>query len=120
MDVKIEMFNEVVVLVPVGNLVASTAEFFKAQVAKLAEKGFFHILIDMSKTDFMDSSGLGACMTVHKGIAEKGGVLVCCNLNDTITKVFKITRAINKINTTQSRQEGIKMVQDLAVARREP
>ncbi|MBI2355353.1 MAG: STAS domain-containing protein [Deltaproteobacteria bacterium] len=120
MDVKIEMFNEVVVLVPVGNLVASTAEFFKSQVAKLLEKRFLLLLIDMSKTDFMDSSGLGACMAAHKSIAEQGGVLVCCNLNDTITKVFKITRAINKINTTEGRQEGIKMVQDLAIARREP
>lgn len=118
MDVKIEMLNDVVVLVPVGNLVASTAEFFKSQVDKLLEKRFLHLLIDMSKTDFMDSSGLGACISANKSVAEQGGVMVCCGQNETICKVFKITRANSKISVTTSRQEGVSMVQELAMARR--
>jgi anti-sigma B factor antagonist len=118
MDVKIEMHNEIVVLVPVGNLVASTAEFFKSQVNKLLEKEFKLLLVDLSKTDFMDSSGLGAGVAASKHVAEQGGVIACCSLNDTIAKVFKITRANSKISTALSKQEGLTLVQDLYLARR--
>lgn len=113
MDVKIEMANDVVVLIPTGNLVASTAEFFKSQVAKLLEKRFVHILIDMGKIDFMDSSGLGACMSVNKSIAEQTGVMVCCSQNEAIAKVFKITHAYKRINVVGNRQEGLAKVHEL-------
>ena len=118
MDIKIEMANDVVILIPTGDLVASTAEFFKSQVVKILEKRFVNILIDMSKIIFMDSSGLGACMSVNKSIAEQAGVMVCCGQNEAIVKVFKITHAIKRINVVESRQDGLDKVQDLIAARK--
>jgi anti-sigma B factor antagonist len=118
MDIKIEMANEVVVLIPIGDLVASTAEFFKSQVAKILEKRFVNILIDMSKIAFMDSSGLGACMSVNKSITEQAGVLVCCGQNEAIAKVFKITHAIKRITVVEGRQEGLAKIHDLIAARK--
>ena len=119
MEVKLEMYNEVVVLMPVGNLVASSAEEFKTKIAKLLERRFLQMLIDFTRTDFMDSSGLGACVAARKTVSDAGGVMACCGLNDTISKVFRITRANSKIAVAANRQEGVNLVQELALAARE-
>lgn len=120
MDVKIEMANDVVVLIPTGNLVASTADFFKSQIAKLLEKRFVQILIDMSKIDFMDSSGLGSCISVNKNITEQGGIMVCCGQNEAVAKVFKITHANKRIHVVDNRQEGLTRILELIAAGRTP
>lgn len=118
MEINISMEGDVVIMDASGDLVASTAEVFKSQVAKLREKNFNFILADMSKVGFMDSSGLGACMAVHKSVAEKGGKIVWAKLGDAVGKLFRITKADQKLAVAATRQDGIKAVLDAIVAGR--
>ncbi|MBK5275129.1 MAG: STAS domain-containing protein [Desulfuromonadales bacterium] len=117
MEIKVEMDNNVVILKPIGNLVASSAEILKTQVAKLLEKNYLYLLLDLSKVDFVDSSGLGACIAVNKTLAAREGVLVCAGANETILKLFRITRADQKITLTASRLDALKFLQDKALLR---
>ncbi|OGR23677.1 MAG: hypothetical protein A2X83_09725 [Desulfuromonadales bacterium GWD2_54_10] len=112
MDFKIEMANDVVVLIPAGNLVASETEFLKSQVEKLLEKKFRFILLDMSRIDFMDSSGLGSVIAVNKLVTGTAGVFVCAALQEGVKKVFRVTRADQKIAVAETQSDGLLLIQD--------
>lgn len=112
MEFKIEMANDVVVLIPLGNLVASETELFKSQVEKLMEKKFRYILLDMNRIDFMDSSGLGSVIAVNKLVTGAGGVFACAALQDGVQKVFRVTRADQKIAVAATQSDGLLLIQD--------
>jgi len=112
MEFKIEMANDVVVLIPTGNLVASETESLKSQVEKLMEKKFRLILLDMSRIDFMDSSGLGSVIAVNKLVTGAGGVFACAALQEGVRKVFRVTRADQKIAVAETQSDGLMQIQE--------
>lgn len=107
MEIKLEMDNDVIILKLVGNLVASTAEGLKEQIAKLIEKKYHFILLDLGKVDFIDSSGLGACIAIKRDLAAHDGILACSGLNENVRKVFQMTRADQKIMVCDARQGAV-------------
>lgn len=108
MKINMGMDGDIVVMELVGNLVASTAEQVKAQIAKLTQKGFKHVILELGGVDFMDSSGLGACMAMHKSLLEKEGMLVCVRPSDAVAKVFRITKADQKLSIASARRDALK------------
>ena len=68
--------------------------------------------------DFIDSSGLGACIALNRDLAGKGGVLACAALNENVRKVFRMTRADQKILVFETRQEGVNALLERIVAAR--
>lgn len=107
MEIKLEMDHEVIILKLIGSLVASSAERLKEQSAKLMEKKYRFILLDLGKVDFIDSSGLGACIAINRDLAAGHGVLACAALNENVRKVFRMTHADQKILVFDHRTEGV-------------
>jgi anti-sigma B factor antagonist len=107
MEIKLDMDNGAVILEPAGNLVASTAEKLKAQIAKLIEKQYLFILLDLSKVNFVDSTGLGACIAIKRDLAAKNGLLVCTRMKENVRKLFRITHADQKIMILDARQDAL-------------
>jgi anti-sigma B factor antagonist len=107
MEIKLEMDNEVIILKLVGSLVASSADGLKEQSAKLFEKKYRFILLDLSKVDFIDSSGLGACIAINRELVGNDGVLACAGMNENVRNVFRMTRADQKIQVYDARLEAV-------------
>ena len=107
MEIVIGMDGDAVIMELAGDLVASTAEQFKAQIAKLMEKNFRNILADLSKVGFMDSSGLGACIAAHKMVSDGNGKIVFARPGGLVAKVFRITKIGQKLDICASRAEGL-------------
>ena len=114
MEINIVTEGEFVVADLTGDFVASTAEQFKAQMTKLIEKNFFHVILDLGKVTFMDSSGLGACMAVHKAFREKEGALVVAKPSEAVAKIFRVTRADQKLVVAPTRLDAAKLLQGAA------
>lgn len=112
MEIKIGMDGDFVIAELSGDLVAATAEQFKAQLWKLLEKNFLYVVLELSKVTFMDSSGLGACMAAHKAFSEKKGTLVCTKPSDTVAKVFRVTRADQKLTMAATRMDAVMVLQN--------
>lgn len=110
MDIKLEIDNEVIILKLLGNLVAGTADGLTAQIAKLTEKNYRFILLDLGKVDFIDSSGLGACISIKRDLAVNAGLLACTGLNENVRKVFRMTHADQKIMIFDARQEAVNVM----------
>lgn len=109
--------GNVVVVDLTGDFVARTVEQFKAQMADLIEKNALFVVLELSRVTFMDSSGLGACMAVHKAFQEKGGVVIFAKPGEAVAKIFRVTRADQKLRVAPTRQDAMKSAQDLAVGR---
>lgn len=109
-DVNVGMEGDVVVLDVAGNIVASTIDELKAQVNKLIDKNFITMMIDLSKVSFMDSSGLGCCMALHKTLSDKSGAIVFVRPSEAVSKIFRITRADQKISVAATRIDGLKLI----------
>lgn len=107
MEIKLETDNELVTLKLIGSLVASTAEELKAQITRLIEKKYRFVLLDMKKVDFIDSFGLGACIAIKRDLAVNAGLLACTGLNEQVRRVFRMTRADQKIMVFDDRHEAI-------------
>lgn len=112
MEIKLEMDNNVVILKLIGSLVASTAERLRAQIAKLIEKKFVFVILDMGRVDFIDSSGLGACIASNRELSANRGSLACAALTDNVRKVFQMTRANQKILVADARQDAVYALED--------
>lgn len=118
LDINVGMDGDIIVMKLTGDLVASTAEQLKAQVSKMTEKNFVYILIEMGKVSFMDSSGLGACMAVHKMMAEKGGMVVFSRPSEPVSKVFRLTRADKKLSVSENASAGVAALIEKARAKK--
>lgn len=70
--------------------VASAAEL-RSMTTDLANQNRFRIVLDLAGVEFVDSSGLGALIHMHKTV-EGRGRLVLCNVDPKVAQLFKITR----------------------------
>lgn len=50
------------------------------------------VSIDFSNVEFIDSSGVGALVSVHKRVAPKGGALTIINPGPAVTSVIELLR----------------------------
>ena len=65
---------------------------FRTQINKLIEEGQKDFTFNFSKCEFIDSTGLGALVSIYKKCAEKGGSVKLKSLKPEVEKLFKLTR----------------------------
>lgn len=70
---------------------AAVAIHFKERMREILQKPSERIVLDMSRVDFLDSSGLGAVVAVMK-LAGPERRLELAALTPTVQKVFRLTR----------------------------
>ena len=70
---------------------ADKVEDFKNAVGRHLAAGPVSIVLDLSKVEFIDSSGLGAILSILKRM-PKGCELILCGTTDPVTSMFKLTR----------------------------
>jgi anti-sigma B factor antagonist len=74
-----------------NRLGADGALAFKEAMTRLVEEGHTTFLLDFSEVEFIDSTGLGAILSLLKRIG-RGGEIGVCGANDTVGSMFKLTR----------------------------
>lgn len=70
---------------------AAAAPALKGMIVDLANQQRFHVVVDLSRIDFVDSSGLGALINAHKTL-EARGRLVLCAVPAKVLSLLKLTR----------------------------
>jgi len=76
-----------------GDLVIGEPESrFKKVVAGLVEKGRVHLIVDLSRAGFLDSSGLGSLVRAMTTTQNEGGQTKLAGLSPQIRKLLEMTR----------------------------
>jgi anti-sigma B factor antagonist len=79
------------VIAVAGEIDLFTAPEFKQRVSEPIDAGVANVVVDLTKTTFIDSSSLGVLIGAHRRLKLRGGSLtIVCN-SDAITKTFRIT-----------------------------
>lgn len=92
MNFDIQSEDGIEIIVPlVRRLDASVAAVFKQELQSFIQQGKHYMLLDFSHIDFIDSSCLGALVSILKTLNGRGE-LALCSLNSNIQHMFKLTR----------------------------
>lgn len=75
-----------------GQLIVGNRQELKDLVQTAVDRGDRRILIDFSRTGYIDSSGLGALVSISKRIRESGGELRLAGLNEDLRSLFELTK----------------------------
>jgi anti-anti-sigma factor len=79
------------VLTPTGRLNLARAGSFRAQLSELITAGNTRVVIDLSTTDAIDSSGIGALIGSLKAARAAGGDLRITAPNEQVRTVLGLT-----------------------------
>lgn len=74
-----------------GEIDVYTAPRLRQSLIDQVEAGKTNILVDMSKVDFLDSTGLGVLVGGLKRVKAQDGSLEIVATHDKILKIFEIT-----------------------------
>lgn len=88
---------------------ASVAQSFFHSVQGCIHKGHRQIAIDLSKIDFIDSTGLGALVRCLKELS-KGGQLVLFGVNDTVLSLLQMTRLDTIFTQVEGKRNAIELL----------
>lgn len=80
-----------VVTIHESRIDAVNATQFKDAMREIVADRRKPTLVDLQRVEFMDSSGLGALITVHKTMPP-GLTLTLANMTPNVERVFKLTR----------------------------
>jgi anti-sigma B factor antagonist len=75
-----------------GQLIVGNRQEFKQKVLDALEAGERKVLVDFTRTGYIDSSGLGVLVSLSKKIRDEGGDLRLAGLNDDLKTLFELTK----------------------------
>ncbi|GAA3164590.1 anti-sigma factor antagonist BldG [Planomonospora alba] len=93
MDLKLDHHSEdrLTIVEVEGEIDVYTAPRLRELLIDLVNKGNFHLLVNMEKVDFLDSTGLGVLVGGLKRVRAHDGSLELVCTQERILKIFRIT-----------------------------
>ncbi|HVZ48849.1 MAG TPA: STAS domain-containing protein [Gemmatimonadaceae bacterium] len=90
-----------------GQLIVGNRQDLKQKVLDEVEKGARKILIDFSRTGYIDSSGLGVLVSLAKRIRDSGGELRLATLHDELQTLFELTKLDTLFQISKTREHAL-------------
>jgi anti-sigma B factor antagonist len=94
-----------VVLRPAGRLNMVAAPGLRKELHALVEQGNARVVVDLSDTEFIDSSGLGALISGLKAARQAGGDLRIAAPTRQVITVLELTN-LNRVLRTYDTADG--------------
>jgi anti-sigma B factor antagonist len=92
----IERKNGVVTMKPGIDIVASQCASLKQEFVEIINSGEKKIVIDLSATEMIDSSGIGLLISIRNSLANYGGgEIELLNLSEDLKQLFKVMKLDN-------------------------
>lgn len=100
--------GKVVILEPKGSLIGGTeTDELKSTLNTLMEQGKFKIILDLAGVEYLNSSAIGILTVAHASLAGRGGKLILCNVNKSISNIFLVTKLSTIFLTEDTRNDAI-------------
>lgn len=108
MKYSVETRDDITLIILKGSLEGGEDTFaIKDEVTKKLEEGGRKFIIDMEKTGFVNSTGIGVIVAIHTSVKDNGGQLKICNVSDKSRRAFVVTGVWSMFSTYDSRDEAI-------------
>jgi anti-sigma B factor antagonist len=107
MTIKQRNVNSVIVLNLYGRLNVQGSRVLKDEAKALFESGKCVIHLNLAEVEVMDSSGLGAIISIMKDVQRLNGRLTLSNLNQFAREMFEITQLTEVFNIYPTEAEAL-------------
>lgn len=84
--------NNVTLVTVEGQLIVANRHELKQIVQDAMDQGARRFVIDFTPTAYIDSSGLGALVSMSKRVRQGGGDLRLAGLNEDLRSLFELTK----------------------------
>ena len=75
-----------------GNMYVEDSSSVREKLTDLLDDGITLLVLNLSGLEYVDSSGLGVLISIHKRCLQKGGKMVVSGLRGMVDDLFKLTR----------------------------
>lgn len=96
----------IIIEVPQSNIDLEALENIKAQVEQYFSEGQYSILMDLTKVDYLSSTGLGLLVYINNKCNENGGKFGVFGLQDYTLDMLKLTKLDSVIKIYANKQEA--------------
>jgi stage II sporulation protein AA (anti-sigma F factor antagonist) len=92
-----------------GELDLETSPLFRSLVEEQMDqdKMIQHLILDLKKVKFIDSSGLGAILGRFKRVSQEGGRLSAINVSPQVKKIFELSGLLKIMNIYSDRKQAL-------------
>ncbi|MEU0133540.1 STAS domain-containing protein [Streptomyces sp. NPDC006296] len=104
-EVRTEGRSEVVT--PVGELDHHTADLLREPLESAVEQGRARLVVDCSRLDFCDSTGLNVLLGARLKAEEAGGGVHLAGMQPVVARVFEITGAATVFTVHDSLNDAL-------------
>ena len=111
MATKVSTFNnlEIAVLEPRGSLIGGEeTDELKKKANDLLEQGNPKLVLDLGSVNYINSTGIGALVSVHTMYTKASGKIKLCRAGKGVQNVFVITRLASVFDLVETREEAMK------------
>ncbi len=111
MKFEIENKEKVVVIKSkLEKLDAIHAPELKSEIVMQSKSGNKNLILDLSETRYIDSSGLSAVLVANRACRDNNGTFVLCGLQDTVKKLITISQLESVLKITPTLNEAVDLV----------
>lgn len=108
-----EQYNTVIINFK-GKLMGGPAvNNYMDEIKSLIDQGKINVVGDLSKVNFMNSSGLGVLITSLTSLRNAGGDLRICGASDRIESLLMVTKLITVFKHFKTSDEAVESYQSL-------
>jgi anti-anti-sigma factor len=94
----------------VEKLDALHAPELKSEIVMMNKEGHKNLIIDLTETRYIDSSGLSALLVGNRLCRDSNGTFVLCGLQDAVKKLISISQLESVLKITPTQNEAIDLV----------
>jgi anti-sigma B factor antagonist len=95
-----------------GEIHVSTAPRFSERLNAAIADGKTALVLDFSRVEFIDSTGLSVLLNGLRRLTRRNGALVLVCTNPTVLRLFEITRLDSTFDIVGTRDEALKHVRN--------
>jgi anti-sigma B factor antagonist len=107
MDVEVRKLGKVGVIDLSGEITSAAESQLMQAFAAASEENKPHVLMNFSKLNFINSSGIGLLVTLLIRARRQQVRLLACNLSDHYRQIFELTRLNEAISIFATEEEAL-------------
>ena len=108
MNVTVEALPKGVLLVVEGQVDMHTSPELRVKLRENLEKKMNPLVVDLTKVQFIDSSGLATLIEALQAVGKYGGRLRLCGLAPAVKNLFKLSNLISIFDIRETREDAVK------------
>ena len=97
-----------------GELDYAECTGFRMNIDRMLMSGRRAFVVDLSEVEYLDSSGLGLLLSLHRGCEIESGKLVLVT-GDAVDRILAISGLSSTFTTTSCVDEAVRMIQEHTV-----